>query len=62
MQWALIATAPFDRDLELAVLDKDGAHALEFACRRTVNGWVDARTMHPIEVRPTHWRAWTVKH
>ena len=28
MHWAPITTAPFDRDLELAVLDEDGAHAL----------------------------------
>jgi hypothetical protein len=30
MNWEPIASAPFGRDLELAVLDYDGAHALVF--------------------------------
>src|SRR5215467_3742711 len=32
--WHAISTAPFDRDLELAVLDTHGPHALVFPCRR----------------------------
>jgi hypothetical protein len=28
--WQPIATAPFDRDLELAVIDASGEHALAF--------------------------------
>ena len=31
MNWLSIETAPFDRDLELAVIDFDGAHPLVFA-------------------------------
>jgi len=31
MEWNLIDTAPFDRDLELAVIDGEGAHALSFS-------------------------------
>ena len=34
MEWQRIATAPFDRDLELAVIGYDGVHALAFPCRR----------------------------
>jgi hypothetical protein len=34
MGWNLIDTAPFDRDLELAVIDSEGAHSLSFPCRR----------------------------
>src|SRR5262249_36522194 len=34
MEWQPVATAPFDRDLELAVIDYDGPHALVFPCRR----------------------------
>ena len=61
MEWAPISTAPFDRELELAVLDKDGAHALAFACRRVAGGWINAHTKHRIDVRPTHWREWDAK-
>jgi hypothetical protein len=60
VQWRPIVDAPFDRDLELAVIDGEGPHALIFACRRTLGGWVDAQTNNRIEVRPTHWREWTL--
>jgi hypothetical protein len=56
--WQPIATAPFDRDLELAVLDGDGTHALVFPCRRILGGWMNSQTRAQIEVRPTHWRDW----
>src|SRR5215471_758730 len=42
--WYSISTAPFDRDLELAVLDTDGPHVLVFPCRRILHGWVKAET------------------
>ena len=56
--WQPIATAPFDCDLELAVIDVDGPHALVFACRRILSGWMRAETRERLDVRPTHWRAW----
>jgi hypothetical protein len=60
--WQPISNAPFDRDLELAVIDDDGPHALIFPCRRALGGWTKAetkeRTKERIDVRPTHWRAW----
>jgi hypothetical protein len=56
--WQPISTAPFDCDLELAVLDDDGPHALVFPCRRILGGWVKAETRSRIEVHPTHWRIW----
>ena len=59
--WQPIATAPFDRDLELAVIDGNEPHALVFPCRRILGGWVDAATMRRIEVRPTHWREWSTQ-
>jgi len=61
MEWESIATAPFDRKLEVAVFDKDGPHALAFACRRTTSGWINAETKQEVDVRPTHWRAWDGK-
>ena len=56
--WRPISTAPFDCDLELAVIDSGGPHALVFPCRRILGGWIDAITKGRIEVQPTHWREW----
>jgi hypothetical protein len=56
--WKSISTAPFDRDLELAVIDKDGLHALVFPCRRILRGWINSETEEWVEVHPTHWRDW----
>lgn len=58
MEWKSICVAPFDRDLELAVIEKDGPHVLVFPCRRILGGWVKAETKERIEIRPTHWREW----
>jgi hypothetical protein len=56
--WQPIATAPFDKDIELAVIDRDGPHAVVFACRRILHGWINAQTREQITVHPTHWRPW----
>jgi hypothetical protein len=59
MEWQPIATAPFNRDLELAVLDAHGSpHALVFPCRKVLHRWVEAGTAVPVIVSPTHWRKW----
>jgi len=58
MQWQPIATAPFDCELELAVMDYDGTHTLVFPCRRILNGWLKSETQELLNVRPTHWREW----
>lgn len=58
MEWQPIVSAPFDRDLELAVITYDGTHALVFACRRIVGGWIDAKTKARLKIFPTHWREW----
>src|SRR3974377_784370 len=58
MEWQRITSAPFDRDLELAVLDYDGVHALAFPCRRVLGSWLKAETKHKIDAYPTHWREW----
>ena len=60
--WQSVITAPFDRDLELAVVDEDGPHALVFPCRRIVNGWMNAKTRELLDVHPTHWRPWPQGH
>jgi len=56
--WQTVPSAPFDRDLELAVIDGDGAHALVFPCRRIAGGWMKAQTRERLDVNPTHWREW----
>jgi hypothetical protein len=56
--WQPIASAPFDQDLELAVIDQEGPHALVFPCRRILHGWVNAQTHQQITVWPSHWRPW----
>jgi hypothetical protein len=40
MEWQPISTAPFDRDLELAVIEGGEPHALIFPCRRILGGWI----------------------
>jgi len=59
MEWKPITTAPFDLDLELAVIDYAGIHALVFPCRRLLHGWINSQTKKHLEgLRPTHWRVW----
>jgi hypothetical protein len=56
--WEDISKAPIDRDLELAVIDRDGPHALMFPCRRIAGGWIKTETKERIDVHPSHWRGW----
>jgi hypothetical protein len=56
--WQPITTAPFDRDLELAVIESDDVQVLVFPCRRVSYGWVNSDTNRRVDVRPTHWREW----
>jgi hypothetical protein len=59
MDWKPVDTAPFDRDVELAVINGDGKHALTFPCRRAIGGWVNAVTEKELHfILPTHWRVW----
>ncbi|WP_162836644.1 hypothetical protein [Devosia soli] len=57
--WEPVSSAPFDRTIELAVIDDDGIHALVFPCRRIVGGWMDAEQKDRLSgLEPTHWREW----
>ncbi|SMC73279.1 hypothetical protein [Rhizobium sp. RU36D] len=56
--WKPITKAPFGHDLEIAVIDGDGPHALVFPCRRSLAGWVRSETRELVDVSPTHWRPW----
>jgi len=59
--WKPISTAPFDHDLEVAVIEAGEMVALIVPSRRVIGGWVEARTGKPIAVTPSHWRAWPRK-
>jgi len=52
-EWRDITTAPFDREIELAMV---GGDAGVLCCIRHGDGWLDAATLRPIEVTATHWR------
>lgn len=56
--WQPITSAPYDRELALAVIERDDVHALIFPCRRAREGWIDAGTGKHVAVSPTHWKAW----
>ena len=57
--WRPIASAPFDRNLGLAVVSLHGvAHALAFPARRILRGWINAVTKEQIQLSPTHWQEW----
>lgn len=56
--WNPIITAPFDLELELAVLDAEGEHALVFPCTKHRGYWKSTLTGERIDIHPTHWRAW----
>lgn len=58
LMWNPIADTPYGRRLALAVIDKDGVHALVFACERVSWGWKNAETGERVNISPTHWRDW----
>ena len=50
-EWREIATAPFDRELEVAVIG-DHVGLLEGSCLRHDEGWLDAETLRLRVVNP----------
>jgi hypothetical protein len=50
---------PADRDVRLAVLEKNEVHSLAFPCRRSDHSWIDAKSHRLVEVFPTHWQDWS---
>ena len=58
-KWLPVSIAPGDTDLEVSVMDKhDDVVALMFPVRKKETYWVDAVSNKPIDIGPTHWRAW----
>ena len=58
MEWQPVITAPYGADLEVAVINGNGLHAVVFPCRRGVYGWINAASGASVEAHPSHWRAW----
>jgi hypothetical protein len=54
-EWREIASAPFDREIEVAIVDGD-INVPGNPCLRHGNGWLDAQTLRPVNVPATHWR------
>jgi hypothetical protein len=54
-EWRKIATAPYDREIELAVIG-DHVSVLDGSCLRHGEVWLDAATRRPVRVNATHWR------
>lgn len=52
--WREIATAPFDREIELAVIS--GEVGMPRCCIRYGEDFLDAETLRPVEIEATHWR------
>jgi hypothetical protein len=54
-EWREIASAPFDRQIEVAVIDGNinmpGGSYLRHGDR-----WLDIDTLRPVEITATHWR------
>lgn len=59
LDWHPIGTAPFDRDLQLSVIEGGEVHSLVFPCRQAQSGWMHGSTGQPVAVDPTHWRVWS---
>jgi hypothetical protein len=57
-EWQPIASAPFDRDIQVSVIEKGEVHALVIPCRWSQNGWFRASTREQLFIDPTHWREW----
>jgi hypothetical protein len=58
-KWLSVSIAPAATDLEVGVMDKRGDMvALVFPVHKKGTHWVDAVSKKPIDIGPTHWRAW----
>ena len=51
MEWKPVSTAPFDRDLESAVIDRDGPR-FGVSSRPILGSWINTETKERIDVNP----------
>jgi hypothetical protein len=58
LDWRLISTAPYNRDVELRSADRRKPFRLPFPCRHTNDGWINSDLGTRVNVEPTYWRVW----
>jgi hypothetical protein len=58
LEWRLISTAPYNRDMELRIIDRHEPFCLPFPCRHTNGGWINSDLGTRVRIDPTHWRVW----
>jgi hypothetical protein len=56
--WIPVEAAPFNRALEICVVEGQGVQAFSFRCQRVENGWKSLDTDELLDLFPTHWRDW----
>ncbi|HLN09927.1 MAG TPA: hypothetical protein VK281_13365 [Xanthobacteraceae bacterium] len=56
--WRPIASAPFDRNVQVGVTSRNGILAIFFPCRRMNAGWINAIVKAPLLHEPACWREW----
>jgi hypothetical protein len=56
--WHSISTAPFNRDLEVCVIEHDRNRVVPYPCRQTRNGWINGDLDVRAKIEPTKWRSW----
>lgn len=57
--WHPITTAPYNRAVELRVLDLGKIITLPFPCfRDNADHWINSDLNTPILINPIEWRAW----
>jgi len=62
-EWLPVSIAPDEGDLEICVVNYDGmVSALGYPCHRSGAVWADASNKRLVDIQPTHWRKWTVRH
>jgi len=62
-EWLPVSAAPDGGDLEVCVMNYDGmVRALDYPCHRRGAVWADASNKKLVDIQPTHWRKWAVRH
>lgn len=57
--WHPISTAPYNRELELRIIENGKVVAIEFPCLRSnTEAWINVDLGTEIKLRPVEWRVW----